>query len=159
MICGDFNVHEASWLKSSHTSTAGTAALDFCESRGLHQLIHFLTRQEAILDLILSEHTVTVTQLPNLNNSDDVAIFLSLVTSYHLAVMPPSHYLFHWSHAPWKRLSQYLLNGIFMDLLMISLPTLLILFIQPLLNSFHHVFLKAFNLHHGGIIFVSCLVT
>ena len=37
VICDDFNVHEASWLRSSHTSVAGTAALDFCESRGLHQ--------------------------------------------------------------------------------------------------------------------------
>ena len=43
VICGDFNVHKATWLNSSHTSTAGTTALDFCESRGLHQLIHFPT--------------------------------------------------------------------------------------------------------------------
>ena len=50
------NVHEASWLKSSHTSTAATVALDFCEFRGLHQLIHFLTQQDAKLDLILSEY-------------------------------------------------------------------------------------------------------
>ena len=37
VICGDFNVHEASWLHSSHISTVGTAALDSCESRGLHR--------------------------------------------------------------------------------------------------------------------------
>jgi len=33
VIYEDFNVHEASWLHSLHTSAAGTAALEFCESR------------------------------------------------------------------------------------------------------------------------------
>ena len=37
VICGDFNVHESSWLHSTHTSSAGTATLDFCESRNLLQ--------------------------------------------------------------------------------------------------------------------------
>ena len=109
MICGDFNfnVHKASWLKSSHTSTAGTTVWDFCESRRLHQLIHFPTRQDAMLDLIQSEHTGKVTWLPNLNNSDYVAIFLSLAISYYSAVMPPRCHVFHWSHVPWKKLSWY----------------------------------------------------
>jgi len=46
------NVHEASWLHLSHTSAAGTAALEFCESSGFHQLEDFPTRQGAILDLL-----------------------------------------------------------------------------------------------------------
>ena len=108
VICGDFNVHEASWLHSSHTSTAGTAALDFCESRGLHQLVSFSTRQGAILDLILSEHNGTTTQLPNLNTSDHVAIFLSLATSCHPPIItPPPRRVFHWSSAPWHKLSRH----------------------------------------------------
>ena len=45
MIYGYFNVHGVSWLHSSHTSVTGVAALDFCESRGLHQLVSFPTRQ------------------------------------------------------------------------------------------------------------------
>ena len=103
VICGDFNVHEASWLHSSHTSPAGTVALEFCESRGLHQLIHVPTRQGAILDLILSEHTGTTTQLLNLNTSDHATIFLSLVTSSHPpTIIPPPRHVFHWSCAPWK---------------------------------------------------------
>ena len=32
----DVNVHESTWLHSSHTSNAGSAKVDFCESRGLH---------------------------------------------------------------------------------------------------------------------------
>ena len=88
VICGDFNVHETSWLNSSHTSTAGTAALDFCESRGLHQLVHFSSRQDAILDLILSEHTGSTSRLPNLNTSDHVAIFFYhwLHPSFHASI-------------------------------------------------------------------------
>ena len=75
VICGDFNVHETSWLHSTHTSAAGTAALEFCESRVLYQLVDFSTRHGAILDLILSEHAGTTVQLPNLNTSDHVTIF------------------------------------------------------------------------------------
>ena len=38
------------------TSSAGTATLDFCESRGLHQLVTFPTRLNAILDLVMTEY-------------------------------------------------------------------------------------------------------
>ena len=43
-ICGDFNVYEQSWLSSTHSSAAGTATKDFSDSRGLLQLVDFLTR-------------------------------------------------------------------------------------------------------------------
>ena len=32
-ICGDFNVHEHSWLSSTHSSAAGTITKDFSDSR------------------------------------------------------------------------------------------------------------------------------
>jgi len=103
----DFNVHEASWLHSSHTSTVGTAALKFCESRELYQLVDFPTQQDALLDLILSEHTGTTFQLP-INNSDHATIFLFLATSSHLPIIvPPPRCAFQWSHAPWKSLSRH----------------------------------------------------
>ena len=108
VICGDFNVHETSWLNSSHTSTAGTAALDFCESRGLHQLVQFSTRQDAVLDLILSEQMGSTSRLPNLNTSDHVVILLSLATpSHHPVITPPFRCVFHWSNAPWKKLTRH----------------------------------------------------
>ena len=77
VVCGDFNVHESVWLQSSHTFSAGTATMDFCDSRGFHQLITFPTHQNAILDLVISEHTGTVQVLPNFNTSDHVAILVS----------------------------------------------------------------------------------
>ena len=107
VICGDFNVHESSWLHSTHTSSAGTATLDFCESRNLHQLVDFPTRHDAILDLILSEHPGLVEQLPNLNTSDHIAILLRLETLTIPTATPPDHRVFHWSRAPWNRLLHY----------------------------------------------------
>jgi len=70
--------------------------------------VDFPTRQGAILDLILSEHIGVATQLPNLNTSDHVTVFLSLAPSSHLPVIaPPPRRVFHWSLAPWKSLSRH----------------------------------------------------
>ena len=107
VICGDFNVHESSWLHSTHTSSAGTATLDFCESRNLHQLIDFSIRCNAILDLILSEHLGLVQKLPNLNTSDHVAILLTLESLSIPITTPPDRRVFHWCRAPWNRLRRY----------------------------------------------------
>ena len=107
VICGDFNVHESSWLHSTHTTSAGTATMDFCESRNLYQLITFPTCRDAILDLILSEHPGSVQQLPNLNTSDHVAILLTLQDFSIPSSIPPVRRVFHWSRAPWNRLSHY----------------------------------------------------
>ena len=130
MICGDFNVHEASWLHSSHTSAAGTAALEFCECRGFYQLVDFPTRQDAILDLILSEHTGTTIQLPNLNTSDHVTIFLSLATPSHPPVTIPPYSIGYMLHGEVYHVISIPLSGISRVLLMILLLVLLILFIQ-----------------------------
>ena len=78
VICGDFNVHESTWLHSSHTSSTGAATLDFCESRGLHQLVNFPTWLNAILDLVLSENPGSTQALLNLNTSDHVVVLLTL---------------------------------------------------------------------------------
>ena len=97
-----------------------------------------------MLDLILSERTGTVTRL-------------SLTTSYHPVLMPCRHRVFHWSHTPCKKFHDIFapLNAIFMDLLMISLPVLLILFSRSAIIKFiPSCILKALNLHHGETIFV-----
>ena len=106
VICGDFNVHESTWLHSSHTSSAGTATLDFCESRGLHQLFNFPTRLNAILDLVLSENPGSTQALPNLNTSDHVVVLLTL-PSFTNVIIPADRQVYQWSHAPWGRLRHY----------------------------------------------------
>ena len=71
-------------------------------------MVSFPTRPSAILDLILSERSGTTTQLPNLNTSDHIAIFLSLAVSYHFpTTTPPPRRVFHRKHTPWIKLSRY----------------------------------------------------
>ena len=106
VVCGDFNVHESTWLNSTHTTRAGTATLDFCESRGLHQLVAFPTRLNAILDLVMTEYPGSVQALPNLNTSDHVAVLLMLSSLTYVST-PPDRLVYHWSRTPWDRLHHY----------------------------------------------------
>lgn len=99
VIRGDFNVHESTWLHSSHTSSTGTATLDFCESRGLCQLVNFPNRLNAILDLVLTEHPSSIQTLLNLNASDHVVVLVTLL-SFTNVITPVDRLVYHWSHAP-----------------------------------------------------------
>ena len=97
---------ESTWLHSSHTLRAGTATLDSCESRGLHQLVNFPTWLNAILYLVLSENPGSTQVLLNLNTSDHVAVLLTSPSFTNL-VIAADHEIYHWSHAPWGRLHHY----------------------------------------------------
>jgi len=88
VICGDFNVHEQSWLSSTHSSVAGIAARDFSDSRGLSQLVDFLTCGEAILDLGLYGHQGSIQPLPAFNISDHLVLLVSVLTSDFNFVSP-----------------------------------------------------------------------
>ena len=53
---GDMNVHNQEWLDSkSHTDQADVLAQEFSESFGMEQFVHFPTRGENTLDLVLSD--------------------------------------------------------------------------------------------------------
>ena len=82
------------------------ATLDFCESRGLHQLVTFLTHLNAILDLVMTEYSSSFQALPNLSTSDHVAVLLTLSSFTHV-VTPASCRVYHWSRTPWGRLHYY----------------------------------------------------
>ena len=99
VICGDFNIHESSWLHFNHTSSTGTATLDFCESRDVHQRVNFPTRLNAILDLVLSENPGSTQALPNFNTSDHVVVLLTL-PSFTNAIIPADRWVYHWSRVP-----------------------------------------------------------
>ena len=90
IICGNFNLHESTGLLSSHTSSAGTATSDICESRGLHQLINFPTRFNVILDLVFTECPGSTQLLLNLNTSDHVAIVV-ILSSLTNVITPANH--------------------------------------------------------------------
>ena len=80
-ICGDFNVHEHSWLSSTHSSTAGTATKDFSDSRGLLQLVDFPTRGTAILDLVLYGHQGSIQSFSAFNTSDHLVLLVTVSMS------------------------------------------------------------------------------
>lgn len=90
LICGDFNVHEQSWLSSTHFSTAGTATKDFSDSRELSQLVDFPTRGGAILDLVFYGHQRSIQPLPAFNTSDHLVllVIVSISNSDFVAVSP-----------------------------------------------------------------------
>ena len=56
IIIGDMNVHHKSWLKfSNSTSIAGRALFDVCCRLGLQQCVQEPTRNEYLLDLVLTD--------------------------------------------------------------------------------------------------------
>ena len=103
-ICGDFNVHENSWLSSTHSSAAGTVTKDFSDSRGLFQLVDFPTRGNAILDLVFYSHQGSIQSFPAFNTSDHLFLLaiVSISTSDLVTVSPPLHSrVYHWTRANW----------------------------------------------------------
>ncbi len=56
ILMGDFNVHEAAWLRySAGTSREGRELHEFCAERGLEEHVGEPTRGEYLLDLVLSD--------------------------------------------------------------------------------------------------------
>ena len=104
IIVGNFNVHERDWLGSPFTSSAGSALHGFCELFGLSQLVDKGTRKDAILDLVISKHAVTVSYYPLLGTSDHIAIFVGFQMSLHVPSSLPTRKVNHWKSAPWRHL-------------------------------------------------------
>ena len=56
VVVGDFNVHQRQWLVHSAKNTPeGKALEDTCRDEGLKQLVREPTREEYLLDLVLSD--------------------------------------------------------------------------------------------------------
>ena len=79
IILGDLNVHNRQWLKhSSHNSAEGRALQDACDDIGLRQIVTKPTREDHLLDLVLTnisgartnvlpciaDHKLVVAELP-----------------------------------------------------------------------------------------------
>ena len=79
IILGDLNAHNRQWLKhSSHNSTEGRALQDACDDIGLRQIVTKPTREDHLLDLVLTnipgvrtkvlpsiaDHKLVVAELP-----------------------------------------------------------------------------------------------
>ena len=86
VMAGDFNVHNESWLHSSHTTTAGQFLEDVCITHGLTQHVDFPTRGVNTLDLVLSDYPfgVQATHHAPLGKSDHCCILEQHATETHL---------------------------------------------------------------------------
>jgi hypothetical protein len=111
VLVGDFNVHHQQWLGSSHTSSAGEEAKDFCDSFGLEQIVDFGTRNNAVLDLCMTSLDGSVEKLPNLNKSDHATLFVSLGEYTYEDTGINNRRVVHWSKAPWHRLKHSFKTG------------------------------------------------
>ena len=55
ILAGDFNVHNAAWLRSTKTTSAGEALEDVCAAHHLAQHVADSTRGNNTLDLVISD--------------------------------------------------------------------------------------------------------
>ena len=102
LIVGDFNAHEEEWLKSTTTDTRGKATHDFCESRGLLQLVTRPIRGEAILDLVIGPYEGSVCHLPHCGSSDHQTLLVSLARVLEIPCAAPKRKVYHWKRAAWN---------------------------------------------------------
>ena len=104
LIVRDFNAHEEKWLNSAKTDAPGKATRQFCESRGLLQLVSRPTRGEAILDLVVGPYEGSVIHLPPCGSSDHQTLLVTLARTIENPSAPPKRTVYHWKRAAWNQM-------------------------------------------------------
>ena len=121
VVAGDFNIHNASWLRhSSHTTPEGQYVELFAESNNLTQLVKEPTHipcvdghSQNILDLFMTSHPekYDVKLLAPLGNSDHHTISTSFsYTSLRTVSAPaPKRIVWQYEKANWSELNRFFL--------------------------------------------------
>ena len=78
MLIGDFNVHHIDWLGSHVTDAAGRRTLQLANSLGLQQIVKEPTREDQILDLVMTDLTATSSTYARLGTSDHNPVLVCL---------------------------------------------------------------------------------
>lgn len=104
LIVGDFNAHEEEWLKSTATNARGRAVREFCESRGVLQLVTRPTRGDSILDLVIGPFEGNVSHLPHCGLSDHQTLLVSLDRVLETSCAALKRTVYHWKRAAWNRM-------------------------------------------------------
>ena len=78
ILIGDFNVHHKEWLGSHTTDTAGRLTLEMCNTLGLTQHVKEPTRDDQILDLVMTDLDANCKTFPRLGTSDHNPVLLRL---------------------------------------------------------------------------------
>ena len=103
---GDTNVHNNDWICSvSPTDPGGIAAQEFCELFGMHQLVHFPTRGDNTLNIVLSGVMGEAVPIASFGNSDHIALSLSFAIENGVPSTPERHKVRDWKNAPWLHIN------------------------------------------------------
>ena len=102
VFVGDMNVHNNDWICSvSPTDPGGLAAQEFGELFGTQQLVHFPTRGDDTLDIVLSDVVDEAAPIAGSGNSDHIALSLSFAVGDGIPSTPVRHKVRVWKNAPW----------------------------------------------------------
>jgi hypothetical protein len=105
VFIGDLNVHNNDWICSvSPTDPGGLAAQELCELYGMHQLVHFPTRGDNTLDVVLSDVIGKAAPISGFGSSDHIAMKLSFAIGDGVPPTPVRHKVRDWKNAPWQHM-------------------------------------------------------
>ena len=104
VLIGDFNIHHRKWLRFSSGNTAlGETLKGICDDFTLNQLVSEPTRQQYLLDLVLSDMPLHVKVLPMI--ADHKSVFIKIPVD----VAPPQTVSRHgwiYKQAHWQALKR-----------------------------------------------------
>ena len=110
ILAGDFNVHNAAWLGSTKTTSAGEAAEELCYVHGLEQHVSIPTRGDNTLDLVMSDFSepVQVKCHAPLGSSDHAVLTMDFPIS---AFREPktTRTVWRYNQTDWNRLCHFFL--------------------------------------------------
>ncbi len=101
IVVGDLNVHHKRWLKhSSHCSLEGSLLYKFCCDNGFKQMVRSPTRDDHLLDLVLTDmgEAIDATVLPKIADHNVVRARFALQVS---EAAPYSREVFLYKSANW----------------------------------------------------------
>jgi len=78
ILIGDFNVHHQEWLDSRTTDAVGRRTLEMCNALGLTQLVTEPTREDQILDLVMSDLDISCKTYAKIGTSDHNPVLAKL---------------------------------------------------------------------------------
>ena len=135
ILLGDMNIHHSSWLRfSSGCSAEGQALRNICDDAGLLQKVREPTRNQYLLDLVLTDlsDTLRVEVLPAITDHKLVMCRLRIATPIYHAV---TRYVWDYKQARWDGLIQAFANSDWQYLASGSVDTAVETFTRHVLNT------------------------
>ncbi len=110
IVLGDLNAHHKRWLKhSSHNSVEGSSLYTFCCDNGFKQLVREPTREDHLLDLVLTDmdEAIGATVLPKIADHNVVRAQFALQVA---SIAPLSREVFLFKSADWRGMRNHFLS-------------------------------------------------